>query len=116
MEPPNFKWALPHVAILGLPDHPKMYQWMIDQGISKLYSVHSMVPKQIKAAKKLENELVMKHPYQQLSCDELLGFIDIIESAALFGKKIGNFKLFFDFSDVIIILTSLNIGMVAHAC
>ena len=22
MEPPNFKWALPHVAILGCPDHP----------------------------------------------------------------------------------------------
>ena len=22
MEPPNFKWALDHVAIMGLPDHP----------------------------------------------------------------------------------------------
>ena len=66
---------------------------MVDQGISKLYSVHSMVPKQIKAVKKLENELVLKHPYQQLSCDELLHFIDIIENAALFGKKIGKFFL-----------------------
>ena len=89
MEPPNFKWALPNVAILALPDHPEMYKWMVDQGISKLYSVHSMVPKQIKAVKKLENELIKKHPYQQLSVDELLGFIDIIKEAELFGKKIG---------------------------
>ena len=22
MEPPNFKWALDHVAIMALPDHP----------------------------------------------------------------------------------------------
>ena len=51
-----------------------------------------MVPKQIKAVKKLENELVKKHPYEQLSVDELLGFIDIIQEASLFGKKIGEFE------------------------
>ena len=64
--------------------------------------MHSMVPKQIKAVKKLENELVKKHPYEQLSVDELLGFIKIIEEASLFGKKIGKFqkfRLFWEFRE-----------------
>ena len=65
--------------------------WQKNLVHSKLYSVHSMVPKQIKAVKKLENELIKKHPYEQLSVDELLGFIKIIEEASLFGKKIGKF-------------------------
>ena len=68
-EAPNFKWALPNVAILGLPDHPskfakkeikteelsEMYEWLLQQGISTLYSVHPQLPKQIKAVPKLEN-------------------------------------------------------------
>lgn len=88
MEPPNFKWALPHVAILGCPDHPKMYKWLLDQGISKLYSIHVHVPKQIKGTPKLENELIRKHSYQMLTCDELLKFNEIITDAKLFNQKI----------------------------
>merc|ERR1712142_9497 len=88
MEPPNFKWALDHVAIMALPDHPKMYQWLLDQQITKLYSLHPMVPKQIKGTPKLENEHFKKYPYEQLTCDELEKFIEIIETAKLFGKRI----------------------------
>ena len=66
-----------------------MYQWLLEQGITKLYSVHHQVPKQIKGTPKLENELFNKRTYQQLTCDEILNFLDIIEDAKLFNKKIG---------------------------
>ena len=39
--------------------------------------------------KKLENEHFKKYPYEQLTCDELEKFIEIIETAKLFGKRIG---------------------------
>ena len=38
---------------------------------------------------KLENEHFKKYPYEQLTCDELDRFIEIIETAKLFGKRIG---------------------------
>merc|ERR1712136_506217 len=88
MEPLNFKWALPHVAILAEPDHPKMYKWLLDQQITKLYSVHKQVPKQIKGTPKLENEFHRKQQYQVLTCDELENYYEIIEDARLMGKKI----------------------------
>ena len=107
-----------------------MYQWLLDQQITKLYSLHPMVPKQIKGTpkeyrsisghwfisgpsiifalgshefqyffgpqlwndKKLENEHFKKYPYEQLTCDELEKFIEIIETAKLFGKRIGQYS------------------------
>jgi len=36
----------------------------------------------------LENEHFKKYPYEQLTCDELEKFIEIIETAKLFGKRI----------------------------
>ena len=66
-----------------------MYQWLLDQQITKLYSVHKQVPKQIKGTPKLENEHFMKHQYQMLTCDELEHFNEIIDDAKLFNKKIG---------------------------
>ena len=107
-----------------------MYQWLLDQQITKLYSLHPMVPKQIKGTpkeyrstsgpsfvfgssitsgreftsgpsfsgpqlkndKKLENEHFKKYPYEQLTCDELEKFIEIIETAKLFGKRIGEYS------------------------
>ena len=71
-----------------------MYEWILEQQIEKLYSVHSMVPKQIKGTPKLVNELFLKHPYQVLSCDELEHFIEIIEDAKLCGKKIGKIRVY----------------------
>ena len=35
------------------------------------------------------NEHYLKHPYQILTCDELEAFVDIIEEAKMYGKKIG---------------------------
>lgn len=66
-----------------------MYQWLLDQGITKLYSVHKQVPKQIKGTPKLENELYHIQQFQMLKCTELEDFIEIIENAKLFNKKIG---------------------------
>ena len=52
--------------------------------------------------KKLENEHFKKYPYEQLTCDELEKFIEIIETAKLFGKRIGEYSniltLYFIFS------------------
>ena len=69
-----------------------MYEWLVQQGISTLYSIHPQVPKQIKAVPKLENIHVRKYPYEQLKCDELLGFVEKINDARLRGKKIGKAK------------------------
>ena len=41
-----------------------MYQWLLEQQITKLYSVHKQVPKQIKGTPKLENEFHRKQQYQ----------------------------------------------------
>lgn len=70
----------------------EMYEWLLQEGISTLYSIHPQVPKQIKAVPKLENIHVRKYPYEQLKCDELLAFVEKINDARLRGKKIGNEK------------------------
>ena len=44
-----------------------MYKWLLDQQITKLYSVHKQVPKQIKGTPKLENEFHRKQQYQAWS-------------------------------------------------
>ena len=45
----------------------EMYKWLLDQQITKLYSVHKQVPKQIKGTPKLENEFHRKQQYQAWS-------------------------------------------------
>jgi hypothetical protein len=70
-----------------------MYEWLLQQGISTLYSIHPQVPKQIKAVPKLENIHVRKYPYEQLKCDELLSFVDKIHDARQHGKKIGKARI-----------------------
>ena len=71
----------------------EMYEWLLQEGISTLYSIHPQVPKQMKAVPKLENIHVRKYPYEQLKCDELLAFVEKINDARLRGKKIGNEKI-----------------------